>query len=70
MAILADYISLEDLATECGVTRRTAERWVSKCSPGLPVTHLGRKPLVARADLAAWLLARRTVRNEPKRARR
>lgn len=69
MAILADYISLEDLARECGVTRRTVERWAYKVSPGLPIVKLGRMPLIARTDFASWLSARRSVRNEPKRRR-
>ncbi len=61
--LLHDYIELDDLANEAGVTRRTVQRWVSVERPGLPITRLGRRPLVARSDLNEWLAARRTQRN-------
>lgn len=61
--LLQDYLELDDLAREAGVTRRTIQRWVAVERPGLPVTRLGRRPMVARADLNEWLAARRTQRN-------
>lgn len=62
-ALLDDYIDLDDLAHECRVSRRTIHRWIHATSPGLPVTKLGRRPLVHRRDLTDWLDARRVVRN-------
>ena len=62
-ALLEDYLEIDDLANEAGVSRRTVERWITLESPGLPVTRLGRRPLVARCDLAEWLASRRTQRN-------
>lgn len=64
--LLQDFLELDDLAREAGVSRRTIQRWVSVERPGLPVTRLGRRPLVARADLNDWLAARRTQRNVAK----
>jgi len=63
MAALDDFLTLDDLAAQCGVSRRTVARWISVASPGLPVTKLGRRPLVHRNDLADWLRARRVQRN-------
>lgn len=61
--LLEDYIELDDLAREAGVTRRTVQRWISVERPGLPVTRLGRRPLVSRRDLAEWLNSRRVQSN-------
>jgi excisionase family DNA binding protein len=60
---LSNYVSLENLATEFGVSIRTAERWVRNETPGLPLTKVGRKRLVNRSDLEQWLASRRTQRN-------
>lgn len=64
--ILADYIELETLAAELRITRRTAERYVYKTTPGLPVTKVGRRVLVHREDARQWLAARRIQRNAPR----
>lgn len=65
MDFLQDYITLDRLAVDCGVSVRTARRWCYGTSPGLPVTKLGKRPLVARDDLRAWLAARRVQKNPP-----
>jgi hypothetical protein len=61
--ILADYVSLADFAAQLNVTLRTAERYVSRAVPGLPVTKIGRQVLVHREDGRQWLLAHRVQRN-------
>lgn len=62
-ALLEDYTSFENLAFEAGVSVRTVRRWTRTATPALAVTYLGRKPLVARPDWAAWLASRRVQRN-------
>jgi excisionase family DNA binding protein len=57
------YFTLDELAQECGVSTRTVQRWINATVPGLPVTRLGGRPLVARTDFAGWLASRRTQRN-------
>ena len=60
---LANYVTLENLADEFGVSIRTAERWVRNESPGLPLVKVGRRRLVHRGDLEQWMTARRVQRN-------
>ena len=64
-AITDDYFKLDDLAAEFGVCTRTMRRWARSSSPGLAITKTGRTPRVHKDDLAAWLQARRKVRNLP-----
>jgi hypothetical protein len=60
---LANYVTLENLAAEFDVSIRTAERWVQKEVPGLPMTKVGHKRFVHRSDLDQWMAARRVQRN-------
>jgi hypothetical protein len=69
-SILDDFVTFEALAAEANVSVRTVRRWSTSTTPGLPVTKLGRQPLVHRDDLRAWLAARRVARNVPRGAAR
>ncbi|MEQ1769421.1 MAG: helix-turn-helix domain-containing protein [Devosia sp.] len=60
---LANYVTLEALAGDFGVSIRTAERWVNNAVPGLPMTKVGQKRFVHRGDLEQWMAARRVQRN-------
>ena len=62
-ALLADYISFEDLAEEANVSVRTVRRWTRSTTPALAVTRVGRTPLISHRDFESWLEAHRTQKN-------
>jgi hypothetical protein len=66
--LLGDYISIDQLAAEIGRHPMTIVRWTRQ-PHGLPVTYLGKTPLIAISDWQAWLKDR-TRRPNPERRRR
>ena len=53
--LLEDYLDFETLAVEADTSVRTLRRWARASVPALPVTKLGRRPLVHRNDFRDWL---------------
>jgi excisionase family DNA binding protein len=53
-AILADYLTPEQLALQLGVSERTVARWHAM-RIGPPRVTLGRRPLYRRAAVLAWI---------------
>lgn len=51
------YLTINEAATECRVSSRTIRRWLSDAR--LPLRHykLGRRVVIARADLQQWIEA-------------
>jgi phage terminase Nu1 subunit (DNA packaging protein) len=56
-AILSDFLTKQELATEFGCEMRTLDRW-DTLGIGPPRTHVGRKVLYRRASVERWLAAR------------
>jgi hypothetical protein len=56
-AILAEFLTREELAAELGCNPRTLDRWYV-LSMGPPRTLVGRKILYRRASVHAWLRGR------------
>ena len=67
--LLEDYLDFETLAAEAGTSVRTIRRWARASVPALPVTKLGRRPLVHRSDFRDWLQTQRTQKNVVHRKR-
>lgn len=68
MAILDDYLTRDELASELNVTKRTLIRWQNQ-PDGLPFIILGRRVLYRRASVLSWLQDRET-RPNPRRGNR
>lgn len=68
MAILDDYLTRDELASELNVTKRTLIRWQNQAD-GLPFIILGRRVLYRRASVLSWLQGRET-RPNPRRGKR
>jgi hypothetical protein len=56
-AILADYMTRNELAAEIGVCWRTIKRWCDR-GDGPPITRIGMRPLYKRSSVVAWLASR------------
>ena len=54
MAILDDYLTRDELASELNVTKRTLIRWQNQ-RDGLPFIMLGGRVLYRRASVLVWL---------------
>ena len=67
--VLEDYLDFETLAFEANTSVRTLRRWARTSVPALPITKLGRRPLVHRKDFRDWLENRRTQKNIPRKGR-
>ena len=53
-AVLFEYMSLEELADELGVNKRTLDRWhASRTGP--PRTYVSRRPMYRREAVLQWL---------------
>ena len=57
MAILDDYFSDKDLASELAKKPRTLKAWRDR-RIGPPVTYLGGRPYYRKAAVEEWLLSR------------
>jgi phage terminase Nu1 subunit (DNA packaging protein) len=55
-AILSDFLTKQELASELGREMRTLDRW-DALGIGPPRTHVGRKVLYRRASVQRWLAA-------------
>jgi phage terminase Nu1 subunit (DNA packaging protein) len=55
-AILSDFLTKEELASELGPKMRTLDRW-DALGIGPPRTRVGRKVLYRRASVQRWLAA-------------
>jgi Helix-turn-helix domain len=58
--LLDDYMTVEQLAAELGVTPLTVRRWQALKS-GPPITRVGRKVFYRRPAVRAWLLKRESA---------
>lgn len=58
MTDLPPYLSLQQFADHIGVPKKTVERWNQR-GQGPVSTRLGKYVRISRADLDAWLMARR-----------
>jgi excisionase family DNA binding protein len=56
-ALLADYLTVVELAAELGVTVRTVRNWEAE-GAAPPRVKLGRRVLYHRPAVLAWLAAR------------
>ena len=54
--ILAEFMTIEDLAAELGRNKRTLDRW-DVLGMGPPRTFVGRKILYRRTSVQKWLAA-------------
>jgi hypothetical protein len=54
--ILAEFMTIEDLAAELGRNKRTLDRW-DALGIGPPRTRMGRTVLYRRASVQKWLVA-------------
>ena len=68
-SILDDYLTLEDFAGQVGKSARSVRRWANSTANGLPITRLGRTPLIHVDDAKSWLASRRVQRNVRRGAR-
>lgn len=55
--ILSEYVAINDLATELGVTRRTLSRW-NQLREGPPQTLIGIRVYYRRDAVREWLRSR------------
>jgi hypothetical protein len=60
--ILADFLTVEELAIELRRNRRTLDRW-QVLGIGPPRTHIGRKVLYRRESVQKWLAAQESQRS-------
>lgn len=65
-ALLADYLTRDELAAELRVTTRTIARWELQ-PDGLPSTTLGGRKLYRRASVLAWIEGREKKPNPRRR---
>ena len=54
--ILAEFMTIEELAAELGRNKRTLDRW-DALGIGPPRTHVGRTVLYRRTSVQKWLAA-------------
>ena len=54
--ILAEFMTIEDLAVELGRNKRTLDRW-DALGIGPPRTRVGRTVLYRRSSVQKWLVA-------------
>ena len=54
--ILAEFMTIEDLAAELGRNKRTLDRW-DALGIGPPRTRMGRTVLYRRSSVQKWLVA-------------
>ena len=54
--ILAEFMTIEDLAAELGRNKRTLDRW-DALGIGPPRTRMGRTVLYRRTSVQKWLVA-------------
>ena len=66
MALLDEYLTVEELAAELKVSKRTLARWQNQAD-GLPVTRIGGRTLFRVDSVKAWLRAHEW-RPNPRRA--
>ena len=57
--ILADFMTVEQLAAELGRNKRTLDRW-DALGTGPPRTRVGRTVLYRRSSVEKWLVGART----------
>ncbi|HEV3176026.1 MAG TPA: helix-turn-helix domain-containing protein [Stellaceae bacterium] len=60
--MLADYLTVADLAGELGVTVRTIRNWEA-LGEGPPRTQLGRRALYHRPGVLRWLAQRQHTKD-------
>ncbi len=65
--LLVDYLTLEELAKELGVTTRTLGRWKSQ-PDGLPFTTIGGRTLFRTASVRSWIEGRERKPNPRRKA--
>jgi hypothetical protein len=56
-AVLSEYMSLDELAEELGVNKRTLDRWHTSRN-GPPRTYVSRRPIYRREAVLQWLRKR------------
>lgn len=64
-AVLSDYLTREELATQLGRCVRTLERWES-LRIGPPITRIGKTPMYKVESVRAWL---QSQERKPKRGK-